>query len=213
MVKDNTTNFNNVIAKILNFFNLKVDDNQKWILMSLFISGLLCTYAAPQFTKVVITALPAEWLAFESLFGALAGLLIGMMWKGKIRKAAIKYFIGFAVTESALGCLLAMYLCFINFNVWIMAITTLIYSSFISIFVSKCVMMFKSKLWNESGREIYDNNSSIISSIVCIVGYACALFFMPSLEVSLFLWGIACIIDDIGWIIVYQKNKNVLQIN
>ena len=200
-----------LFSKILDILNLKVDNNQRWILLSLFISGLLCTYAAPEFTKVVITALPAEWLAFESLFGALAGLLIGMMWKGKIRTTAIKYFITFAITESALGFILAMYLCFVNFNVWIMAITTLIYSSFISIFVSKCVMMFKSKLWNESGREIYDNNVSIVGSIFCIAGYTCALFFMPSLEVSLFLWGVACVIDDIGWIIVYQKNKNILQ--
>lgn len=200
-----------IFEKILSVLNLKVDKNQQWILISLFISGLLCTYAAPEFTKVVITALPAEWLAFESLFSALCGLFIGMMWKGKIRSSAIKYFIAFAVTESALGCILAMYLCFVNFNVWVMAITTLIYSSFISIFVSKCVMMFKSKLWNETGREIYDNNASIVSSIVCIVGYSFALFFMPSLEVSLFLWGVACIVDDIGWIIVYLKNKTLLQ--
>ena len=70
--------------------------------------------------------------------------------------------------------------------------------------------LIKKKLWNEENREIYDNNSSMIASLTCIIGFLLALFFMPSLELSLILWAIACIVDDIGWVIVYIKNKKVL---
>ena len=71
-------------------------------------------------------------------------------------------------------------------------------------------MAFKTKLWNEEKREIYDNNTSIISGITCISGFLLALLFMPSLKLSLILWAIACIVDDIGWMIVYIKNKEIL---
>ena len=71
-------------------------------------------------------------------------------------------------------------------------------------------MAFKVKLWIEKEREIYDNNS-IIGGIVCIIGFTAALLFMPSLKTALFILAICCIIDDIGWIIVYSKNKNTLK--
>ena len=72
-------------------------------------------------------------------------------------------------------------------------------------------MAFKAKLWVEKEREIYDNNMSIVSGIVCIVGYVFALIALPSLKVSLFLWSVCCIFDDIGWLIVYTKNKKTLR--
>lgn len=196
--------------KILKLLNLKIDGNQKYILLSLFISGLLITYISPMFTKIVITELPAEWIAFESLFASVSVFLVSILWKGKIRDKAIKYFIIFCIIETICGFALALYLIFVEFNVWAYAIFTLIYGYFVSIFVGKCIMAFKAKLWNEEKREIYDNNSSIISSITCIAGYSLALLFMPSLEVSLVLWAIACIVDDIGWMIVYKINKNKL---
>lgn len=71
-------------------------------------------------------------------------------------------------------------------------------------------MAFKAKLWIEKEREIYDNNASIVSGIVCVVGYLFAILALPSLKLSLFLWSICCIIDDIGWIIVYKINKTKL---
>jgi hypothetical protein len=162
------------------------------------------------FTKVVITALPAEWIAFQSLFSAFSALVIGILWKGKTRELVMKYFIIFCMFETVAGFLLALYLLLIDFNVWVYAIFSLFYSSFITIFVGKCIMAFKTKLWNEEKREIYDNNLSIISSITCIGGFSLALLFMPSLETALILWAIACIVDDIGWMIVYKKNKEVL---
>lgn len=199
-----------MIKNILKFLNLKIDNNQKYVLLSLFISGLLITYISPMFTKIVITALPPEWIAFESLFASVSVFIIGVIWKGKIRESAIKYFIAFCIFETIAGFALALYLLLIEFNVWVYAIFSLFYTSFVSIFVGKCVMAFKPKLWNEEKREIYDNNASIIASVTCIVGYLLALLFMPSLELSLILWSIACVVDDVGWVIVYIKNKKIL---
>lgn len=197
--------------KILDLINVHPDENQKWILLSLFISGLLITYIHPAIVKEVYSSLPAQWIAFESLSSSIAGLIVGMLWKGSIRKKVTKNFLIFAITESVLGCLLGLFLAFIYYNVWIFAIVSLIYSAFITTFVSKCIMAFKAKLWLEKEREIYDNNHSIIAGMVCVIGFSAALFFMPSLKLALVLWGLCCIIDDIGWILVYIKNKNELK--
>lgn len=198
------------MKKILELLNIRIDDNQKYILFSLFVSGLLCTYVSPIFTKVVITALPPEWIAFESLFASISVFLISILWKGKTRTIALEKFIVFCILETIAGFVLALYLLLVEFNVWVYAIFSLIYVSFITIFVGKCIMAFKSKLWNEEKREIYDNNSTIIGSITCISGYLFALLFMPTLETALILWAIACVVDDIGWMIVYIKNRNKL---
>lgn len=201
----------NILNKILNLLNIHPDKNQRWILISLFLSGLLITYVHPAIVKEVYTNLPAEWIAFESLASSVAGLVVGMAWKGSIRKGVTKNFLIFAVSESVLGCLLGFFLAFVYYNVWIFAIASLIYSAFITTFVGKCIMTFKSKLWVEKEREIYDNNHSIVVGIVCIIGFSLALFFMPSLKAALVIWGLCCIIDDIGWILVYLKNKETLK--
>ena len=78
-----------MIKQILDKLNIKTDSNQKWILLSLFISGLLITYTGPVIAKSIITALPAEWIAFQSLFSSISALMIGMMWQGRIRRKII----------------------------------------------------------------------------------------------------------------------------
>lgn len=200
-----------MVKKILNLINIHPDANQKWLLISLVISGLLITYAHPTLLKVIISELPAQWIAFQSLAASIAALLMGIIWKGKIREKAIKWFFCLALTESVCGFLLGLYLCFIEFNVWVFAIASLIYTTVISTFVGKCIMAFKAKLWIEKEREMYDNNADIVSGIVCVIGYLFALVALPSLKTSLFLWAICCIFDDIGWLIVYNKNKMILQ--
>ena len=200
-----------MMKKILNLLNIHPDANQKWLLISLVISGLLITYAHPTLLKTIISGLPAQWIAFESVVASISVLLIGMIWQGKVRQKAIKYFFYLALIESLCGFILGLYLCFINFNVWVLAIASLIYTTVISSFVGKCIMAFKAKLWIEKDREVYDNNTSIVSGIVCLVGYLFALVALPPLKLSLFLWSICCILDDIGWLIVYKKNKLILK--
>lgn len=200
-----------MFKKLLSYINVHPDKNQTLILLSLVISGFLMTYTSPTLIKVMYSNLPAQWIAFTSLAASVAGLLTGVIWQKSIRTKAIKYFFYLALTESLCGFLLGLYLCFINWNIWVFAIVSLIYGTIISTFVGKCIMAFKAKLWIEKEREIYDNNVSIVNGIVCIIGYIFALIALPTLKVSLFLWSICCIIDDIGWIIVYVKNKSILK--
>ena len=197
--------------KLLNFFNIHPDKNQRWTLTTLFITGLLYTYISPAMTKAIVTALPAEWLAFQSLFGSVVGLFVGMLWKGYVRRKAIRWFSLLCIIESVAGCLLGMYLCFIHYDVWVFAIATLLYGSLVSEFVGKCIMTFRPKLWNEHEREIYDNNNSIVCGIYCIIGFTLSLVFMPSLKVALFVWGLTCAIDNIGWLVVYHQNREMLR--
>ena len=68
-----------ICKKILTILNIHADDNQKWLLWSMFFSGLLATYVSPQISKTVITQLPAEWIAFEALFSSIVALIIGMI--------------------------------------------------------------------------------------------------------------------------------------
>lgn len=200
------------MKKILKLLNLgEIDDNQKWILIFAFVTGLVYTYISPVLLKAVISALPEEWIAFQSLFFAGSSLLIGFIWKGRFRKAIIHRFIIFCIGECTAGFLVSLYLVFIHYNIWVYAISSLIYTSMITVLVGKCIMAFKSKLWNEHARERYDNNNSIVGGIVCLAGFSAALLFMPSLKISLILWGSTCLLDDVGWIIVYIKNKDKLK--
>lgn len=194
-----------LINKILDILNIHPDTNQKYILSSLFLSGLLGTYASPVITKAIITDLPAEWIAFSALFGSVSGLLIGVIWKGKTREFATKFFMWLAIAESVLSFALAMFLCFVYYNVWVFAIASLLYSSFISIFVGKCIMAFKASLWNDKEREVYDNNLSIVYGIVAVLGFSIALLAMPSLKVALFLWGVGCIVMTLDGFLCITK--------
>ena len=44
-----------LFSKLLNILNIHADSNQKWLLISMFVSGLLATYVSPQISKSVIT--------------------------------------------------------------------------------------------------------------------------------------------------------------
>ena len=52
-----------------------------------------------------------------------------------------------------------------------------------------------------------DRNQRWTLSTLFIVGLLCALLFMPSLKVAMFVWGVCCGIDNIGWLVVYHKNR------
>ena len=195
---------------VLNKFNIRLDDNQKWIFSWIFVFGLISTYISPSISKEIIGKLPAEWIAFQALFMSISSLLIGIIWKGKVRQKAINSFMGLIIIESIAAFITALYLNFIAYNIWVFAIATLMYSSLITIFVEKCIMVFKTKLWNEGEREIYDNNGDIIYGITCVLGFELALLFMPSFNTALLIWGFSCLFDNIGWGVVYMKNRNLL---
>ena len=77
--------------------------------------------------------------------------------------------------------------------------------------VHLAIILIKSRKIQHLYYCIYDNNLSIVSGITCIAGFDIALVAMPSLNTALFICGMCCIIDDLGWIIVYNRNKKILQ--
>ena len=198
------------VKGILNILNLKLDSNQKYIVVSLILCGLLCSYVSPVIIKDIYTKLPSEWIAFESLVGSISGFLISIFWRGVIRKQAIKKFLLLVIGETVCGILVCAYLLLIDYNIWVLAIAQLIYTTFITSFVCKCIMVFKSKLWNNKDREIYDNNIEIIACLTSILGYLTAIIVEPNIYLAIFLCGIAYLVDDIGWAIVYFKNRELL---
>lgn len=201
-----------LVDRIQKLLNLKVQKNQGLLLTCSTITGFLFCYISPRIQKEIISNLPAEFLSVQSLWWCLSALLIGIVWKGTTRETAIKYFTVLALTESFMGFCLGMYLVFVEYNVWIFAIGSLLYSSMVSIFVGKCIMCFESKLWQNREREDFDNTNSIVRGIVNCLGFGIAIFAMPSTKVAVFIWGVTCVFDDIGWIIIYNKNRaNILK--
>ena len=200
-----------VFQKILKLLNIHPDANQRWILSSYCISYILMAFISPMLAQTIYSSLPTRWFSFSALFGSISGLLAGVIWQGDVRKNIMRNFLVFCISESSIGFILGMYMSFFNQNMWVYAITALIYSNLVCIMVSKCIMAFKSVLWNNKEREIYDNNLSNICYITMIIGYLCSLIYVPSLKLSLFLFGLSCIFDDLGWIIVYVKNKESLR--
>ena len=114
------------------------------------------------------------------------------------------------IGETVCGILVCGYLLLIDYNIWVLAIAQLIYTTFITSFVCKCIMVFKSKLWNNKDREIYDNNIEIVSCLTIILAYLTSIIVEPNIYLAIFLWGVAYLLDYIGWAIVYVKNKERL---
>ena len=188
-------------------FNIQVQKNQGWLLMSSSVSGLIYTYTHPVIVKATISNLPERYISLEALWFCVSAMIIGAIWKGCVREKAIKYFTYIATIESLAAFSLGCYMSFVNWNVWVFAISSALYLSVVSQFIGKCIIAFKASLWIEKEREDFDNTSSIISNTIAMIGFAIATIAMPKLEVAVFLWGCGCIFDDIGWIIVYRKTR------
>ena len=179
----------------------------------MFISIILNAYSGPILCKTAVTELPAQWLSLETVWCCVCSLLIGMFWKGKFRKAALDNFVAFAVVESVAGICLVAWLVIYGWNVWVYAVFSLLYVSVVSMTINRCIMVFKTKIWNEKSRELYDNTASVVRDLALVIGGTCAMLFCPDLKTSLILWGVACLADDIGWIMTWLKLKDVLEEN
>lgn len=196
-----------IMSFVENRLNIRIQRNSGVIFMSMALSIMFGGYSNPCIVKEIVSNLPAQYLSIESLSFCVSTLIIGMIWKGKTRDSIIRNFTIFATLETIASVFLGFWLLFIDYNVWVMAIASIVYINCISIFINKCVMMFKSKLFIEKDREDFDNSSASINSIASIIGLSCSALFMPSLKVAIAFWSLACIFDDIGWMYIYFKNK------
>lgn len=197
---------------ILDKLNIRLDDNQKWIALSYFVFGTIYSYTSPTFIKEYGMHLPAQFFSFEAIVCALSAILVGMVWQGRVRILSVKWFVYFALAESMVAFSVAMYLVFIDYNIWILALSCVIYTNLISVFVGKCIMTFRTKIWNEEAREIYDNNNSIIGNASALIGSVLSWLCMPSVRMCVLLWGISCLLDNIAWCCLYWRHRDVLLI-
>jgi hypothetical protein len=164
----------------------------------------------PTIHKVCIELLPARYIAFEQLAISFFLILFCTLWKNhNFRNKTIKIFLMLSTLEMTCGIILAFSMT-IWFNVWIFAIGSLIYTSAISVWLSRAIIAFKSVLFVEKEREDFDNNLQLACSISSLIGFGAALIYPPSLPICLILWGIGCI-NNLGWIIVYLRNKTNLK--
>lgn len=200
-----------MMSKIFKFFNIDLQPHQGLLALTTFICLVMHSYNAPIICKTAISQLPPQWLSFETVWCCIASLIAGMLWKGSFRKKVIKWFALFASVESLAGFLLGMWLAFVGWNVWVYSIFSLTYISVVSFFITKCAMAFKSKLWNEKSREKFDNTDTIIRNLGLLIGGILAILACPSLKVALVIYGIGCVIDDIGWIVLYLKLRDKLK--
>jgi uncharacterized protein YacL len=171
-----------------------------------FISDILICIGWPTIHKVCIELLPTRYLAFEQLAISFFLILFCSLWKkDTFREKSINIFYYLSLFELISGMVLA-FLMSIWFNVWVYAIGSLIYTSAISVLLSRIIIAFKAALFKEKDREDFDNDYQLTSSISSLIGCGLALIYPPSLTISLILWGIACL-NNLGWVIVYKRNK------
>ena len=192
---------------IFKFLNINLQPHQHLPAASYFVSLLLHSYYGPMLVKTSISELPPQWLSFETVWCCISSLLIGICWKGKFREIAVKWFAILASIESICGFSLGMWLAFIGWNVWLYAVFSLMYASVVSLTINRCIMVFKTKLWNDKSRELHDNTQSVIGDIALCLGGIAAIVACPSLTVALVLFAVSCVADDIGWIVTYRKLK------
>ena len=193
--------------KVFALLNINVQKNQGWLLMSSCVSGLIYAFSFAPIQKEVVSKMPTQFLSLQALWFCVSALLIGIVWEGRPRLIAIRHYVILTVTESVAAFLLALYLVFVQYNVWLYAIAAMLYSSVIATFVGKCAMMFESRFWTAGAREAFDNTSSVVRNITAMVGFGCASLLVPNLPTAIFMWGLGCIFDDIGWVIVYSINR------
>lgn len=185
-------------------------NNKSILILSHFIPDILIGLGWATIHKVCVELLPAQWLSFEQLMISVFLIIACFLWKNeKFRKNTISIFLFLSIFEMLTGMIMAFSMVF-SFNVWVYAIGSLIYIGLISVFLSRVEIAFKSKLFAERERENFDNDMELAASSSSLIGFGIASLVEIPLSTALTLWGIAWI-GNLGWIMVYLKNKNTLK--
>ena len=188
-----------------------IEWNNKNILIAFhFFPDVLLGVGWASIHKVCVELLPTQWLSFEQLMLSVFLIIACSLWKNdKFREKSLKIFLYLSIFEMISGMILAFSMA-VWFNVWIFAIGSLIYTGAVSILLHRVEVSFKSKLFNYRDRENFDNDMELACSLSSLIGFGIASIVSIPISSALILWGIAWI-GNLGWIMVYIKNKNVLK--
>ena len=187
-----------------------IEWNNKNILIAFhFFPDVLLGIGWASIHKVCVELLPAQWLSFEQLMLSVFLIIACSLWKNdKFRDKSLSIFLYLSIFEMISGMILAFSMA-VWFNVWIFAVGSLIYTGAISILLNRVEVSFKSKLFNNRGRENFDNDMELACSLSSLIGFGIASIISIPINSALILWGIAWL-GNIGWIVVYLKNKKIL---
>ena len=187
-----------------------IEWNNKNILIAFhFFPDVLIGIGWATIHKVCVELLPTQWLSFEQLMLSAFLILACSLWKNdKFRENSIKIFLYLSIFEMVSGMIIAFSMA-VWFNVWIFAIGSLIYTGAVSILLSRVETAFKAKLFKERNREDFDNDMQLACSLSSLIGFGIASIISIPIVSALILWGIAWI-GNLGWIIVYLKNRKIL---
>lgn len=187
-----------------------IEWNNKNILIAFhFFPDVLIGIGWATIHKVCVEQLPTQWLSFEQLMLSVFLILACSLWKiDRFREKSLKLFLYLSIFEMLSGMLLAFSMA-VYFNVWIFAIGSLLYTGAISVLLNRVETAFKSKLFNFRDREDFDNDMQLACSLSSLIGFGIASIVSIPISSALLLWGIAWI-GNLGWIIVYIKNRKNL---
>lgn len=193
-----------------NLCNKCIEWNNKNILIAFhFFPDVLLGIGWASIHKVCVEQLPTQWLSFEQLMLSAFLILACSLWKNeKFRQNSLNIFLYLSIFEMLSGMILAFSMA-VWFNVWVFAIGSLIYTGVISILLNRVEISFKSKLFNNRAREDFDNDMQLATSLSSLIGFGIASIISIPISSALILWGIAWL-GNLGWIIIYLRNKKIL---
>lgn len=188
-----------------------MDKDTQILTLADFITILLGSLCGPTMMRALTTGISESDLATRSFVGIICGLLLNQFWVKSLRNKLLKHYMGFCWLETFLTTGLVIYLIIFGWNPIVYLWGSIIYGSFVSRVVGKLTSAYSNQLWKGRAREDRGNDKAYLSMIISLVGSGIVMMgLVPTVDQALILWGLSSFVDDLGWMIVYSRNKNFL---
>ena len=190
---------------------IDMDQNSQILFLFDVIGTILMTISMPVISKMFMSEVSADELGQRMLVSTICGFILEQFWVKSVRNGLLKHYMCFCWLETALTTGLIVYMLIFGWNYHVYMWGSVLYGTFISRIVGKLTSAYSNQLWQGRDREDRQNSLSYLNKVAGIAaGILLALGVVPTLEQSLIMWGITSAIDDLGWMIVYSRNKEQL---
>lgn len=206
----------NFMIKFIDWLDIKPTKDQRVLLIS---NGIICFITAfvssAMMNNCAVVNFNEEFTSTMNLISCVCGIVIGKVWTGYVRDHLMRNYKVYVIVECIIFSAIYLFLalCHELWNPYAYMIIGLIYSVLIGRFIGRSQDVIKSAVWVDNDqRERFNINMNNVAPLASLVGFILIKVWYPGLTTSLILLSSVCIIDDIGWFIVYCKNKDkVLQ--
>lgn len=180
---------------------------QKLLLLAFFIEDFFVSWGYPAFYRAVMPLITERVLAMSTIVSCASGIIICQIWNKYSDKLIFKYMY-FNIFELLLNIIMVT-VAIITKNYFIYYIVDIIVASFITRQLVCAHTKIKSILLLGKDREIFDNNSSIVSNCAVLIGSTIALVFGSNLpiNISLILLLVSLVSGNIFYLYVFIKFK------